>query len=125
MVCWRRDGGMVIWIGWGEGGIEDMVDGEAKLSWVCRHFEINEGKTRALYYLPQRSLSGCSHCCSELQVGCLKALPPYLGKADLSNQSCMVHMDLYELLELLGSPVSSDASVIRACMSFIAFLQYR
>ena len=29
MVCWRRAGGMVIWIGLGEGGGEDMVDGEA------------------------------------------------------------------------------------------------
>ena len=29
MVCWRRVGGMVIWIGLGEGGGEDMVDGEA------------------------------------------------------------------------------------------------
>ena len=44
MVCWRRVGGMVIWIGWGEGGMEDMVDREAKLSWVYRHFENNEGK---------------------------------------------------------------------------------
>lgn len=31
MVCWRRIGGMVIWIGWGEGGKEDMVDGKARI----------------------------------------------------------------------------------------------
>ena len=30
-MCWRRVGGMVIWIGWGEGGIDDMVDREAGL----------------------------------------------------------------------------------------------
>lgn len=29
IVCWRRAGGMVIWIGWGEGGKEDMVDDKA------------------------------------------------------------------------------------------------
>ncbi len=32
MVCWRRVGGMVIWIAWGEGGNEDMINGEAGLS---------------------------------------------------------------------------------------------
>ena len=59
---------MVIWIGWGEDGIEDMVDREAELLWMYRHIEINEGQTWVLYYFSQRSLSGCSHCCSELQV---------------------------------------------------------
>ena len=34
MVCWRRVGGMVIWIGWGEGGIEDMVDRKTESSIV-------------------------------------------------------------------------------------------
>ena len=36
---------MVIWIGWGEGGKEDMVNGEAGLSRVRRQVESNEGKT--------------------------------------------------------------------------------
>ena len=34
MVCWRRVGGIVIWIGCGEGGIEDMVDRKTESSIV-------------------------------------------------------------------------------------------
>lgn len=57
MVCWRRAGGIVIWIGWGE---EDMVDGEARLSQVHRQVEVNEGAMGVLYYFSQRCLQAAA-----------------------------------------------------------------
>ena len=43
-----------------EGGKEDMVDGEARISRVHRQVEVNEGAMGVLYYFPQRSLQAAA-----------------------------------------------------------------